>query len=208
MKKCLSKINTKTICSKKGFTLIEVIVVIGIMLIITGLTLFDGSRLNSSVSLSNTTYELGLMIRDAQVSGLGSKVVSDSSITTLNQGIHFDMTTPEKFILFADSAPNNIYDSLEQTEIYNIENKRAGKILKICKISPDGKSCGNTISNLSIVFKRPNPEAYFYFKNGSSVEEHVGNIAINLGFTGPNPDCRSIVIYKTGAIQIDKSFCN
>jgi prepilin-type N-terminal cleavage/methylation domain-containing protein len=206
MKTCLSKINIKTINSKKGFTLIEIIVVIGIMLVITALTIFNSPKLNSGLALSNTAYELSLMIRDAQVSGLGSKLLEvDDGISTLNQGVYFDKTTPEKIILFADINKDNKYTVGEETEVYNINNVKAGNLLKICRIM-SGDNC-QSIQNLNIIFKRPNPEAYFHFTSSDGIDrEHVGNVAINLGF--PGDLCRSIVIYKTGAIQIDKSFCN
>ncbi len=60
--------------SQKGFTLAEMIIVIGIIGLISSITLFDSRKLNSNILLSNTAYEIGLIIRDAQVSGLGSKL--------------------------------------------------------------------------------------------------------------------------------------
>ena len=62
------------------------------------------------------------------------------------------------------------------------------------------------MSDLTIMFKRPNPEAYFYHTDNDQVTEYQGSVAINIGFDNGG-DCRSIVIYKTGAIQIDRSFC-
>ncbi len=62
------------------------------------------------------------------------------------------------------------------------------------------------IEKLDIIFKRPNPEAYFYMKavNGTAAE-YQGNVSINIGFEGG--ECKSVIIYKTGGIQIDKSLC-
>lgn len=190
---------------RKGFTLAELIIVIAIIAIISAITLFNNAKLNSSILLANTAYEISLIIRDAQVSGLGSKVFNNGVMaTTSNQGVYVNINEPNKIVFFADKNKDDRYtvSALEENQIYNIENKRAGKILKICKIS--GSNC-QEISELNILFKRPNPESYFWYTDGGSLTSHNGSVVINVGFE--DGDCRSILIYKTGAIQIDKNFC-
>jgi prepilin-type N-terminal cleavage/methylation domain-containing protein len=197
--------------TQKGFTLIELIVVVAIIAVISALSLFNSSKLNSSVLLSNTAYEVGLIIRDAQVAGLGAKVISGNVggttvATTSNQGIYFDIKKPEQVVFFADLNRNNTYDEQsEQSQIFKIENKRAGKILNICKTTNNTLDCN--VENVNIIFKRPNPEAYFYPSDllDKSGQGHIGNIVINMGFT--DGECKSIIVYKTGAIQIDKTYC-
>ncbi|MBC7981973.1 prepilin-type N-terminal cleavage/methylation domain-containing protein [Candidatus Parcubacteria bacterium] len=188
--------------NQKGFTLVELMVVVGIIAVISALSLFNSSKLNSSVLLSNTAYEIGLIIRDAQVSGLGAKVLlNGGNATTSNQGVFFDKGTPEKIVFFADLDKNNTYNSGEESQVYNIENKRAGSIIRICEVN--GTNCDD-MYDLTVMFKRPNPEAYFYDTDHTSIGIQ-SNVVINVGFDGG--DCRSIIIYKTGAIQIDKSYC-
>lgn len=190
---------------KNGFTLVEIIVVIAIIATISALSLFNSGKLNSAVLLSNTAYEVSLIIRDAQISGLGAKVLLDGNVaTTSNQGVYFNIND-SKIILFADLSKNNGYNQGEESQIYNIENKRAGSILSIKKIPNSGDPVD--IQDLNIIFKRPNPEAYFYYTDTENnlLTEQYGSVAINMGF--PGGDCKSIIVYKTGAIQIDKSFC-
>lgn len=196
--------------NNKGFTLAELIIVIAIMAIISTLALFNSSKLNSSVLLSDTAYEIGLIVRDAQISGLGAKVLlSGGMATTTNQGVYFNMDKQETVILFADLDKGNAYSDGEDTQVYNIENKRAGKILSMCTIPGDSEGTDicdeSNISELNVIFKRPNPEAYFYVSDGVNPSEHQGSVVINIGFV--DGECKSIIIYKTGAIQIDKSYC-
>jgi prepilin-type N-terminal cleavage/methylation domain-containing protein len=198
--------NNKKQQKQKGFTLVELITVVSIISVISTLALFNSSKLNSAVLLSNTVYEVDLIVRDAQVAGLGARVMSvtgESGIaTTSNQGMYFNILEPEQIILFADFNNNNKYDQGEDSQVYNIENKRAGKILGFCEMNEES-TCSQEKNSLSVIFKRPNPEAYFYFNTG--LFDYKGNIVVNIGFEGG--DCRSMIIYKTGAIQIDKSFC-
>ncbi len=90
----------------------------------------------------------------------------------------------------------------DKNQTYNIENKRAGKVLSICKVAKDNICQG--VVDLNVVFKRPNPEAYFYTYGEQA--EFNGNTVVNIGFD--DGECKSIIIYKTGAVQIDKSYCN
>ncbi len=211
MNNFLLKLNKKIKKNKKGFTLVELIIVIAIMATITTLSIFNSSNLNSNVLLSNTAYEIGLIIRDAQVAGLGARVLSTNVegvnvATTSNQGIYFDITKPEEVVFFTDLDKSNKFESNEPNQVYAIKNKRAGKILSIYKLddtSPEGKTL---ITDLNILFKRPNPEAYFYYTENNDLTHFIGNVGVNIGFV--NGECRSVIIYKTGAIQIDKSFCD
>ena len=189
-----------------GFTLIEMIVVIAIIATISALSLFNSSKLNSAVLLSNTAYEIGLIVRDAQISGLGAKVMqSGVNATTSNQGVYFNpVVNDSQIIFFSDLNKSNKYEDGEESQIYDIENKRAGKIISICTIDSESAPCNvSNIVDLNIIFKRPNPEAYFY--HGSPLTQYSGSVVVNLGFDGG--ECRSIIIYKTGAIQIDKNYC-
>ncbi len=190
---------------KKGFTLVELMVVITIMAIVTSIVLFNNRDLNSSLLVSNTAYEINLLVREVQTYGLGV-VGTDNTSTgfTYGQGVHFDMVTPDQVISFADKDDNKAYSGpSENIHVYKLNTERAGSLLSICTVDVGG-IC-NTLSGgtgVDVVFKRPNPEATFTV----SGLEIGGPVVINLGFS-TNKMCRSIIIQKTGSIQINQQYC-
>lgn len=198
---------------KKGFTIVEMIVVVAIMALVTTLVLFNNNQLNSAILVSNTAYEIGLIVRESQVAGLGVQATNEGFSSS--HGVHFDISDPYKVISFADKNKNGIYDQEqgEMTQEYTITNKRAGAILGMCQESSLSTSttlycyANNTDYTTDIVFNRPNPEAFFKIRDTSEAEptEYSGAIVINVGFI--NNICRSIIVEKTGAVSIDQIHC-
>lgn len=199
---------TKEICKrvKNGFTILELMIVISIMAVITSIVLFNNRDLNSSILVSNTAYEINLLIREAQAYGLGVRGIGDTSSSfSYAQGVFFDLVTPDQVILFSDTDGNGTFtqNSNEEIQVYNLDTKRAGTILSLCR--PTGVDTCEPLesSSLAILFKRPNPESLF--KIGTS--DSNGPVVINTGFTGVQGMCRSIIVQKTGAIQVSTEYC-
>ncbi len=202
----------------KGFTLIEMIVVVAIIAIVSTLVLFNNAKLNSAILVSNAAYEIGLIVRESQVAGLGVKASGAGEFTS-SHGVHMDMSEPNTVVMFADKNSNGIYDEVggEMTQEYVINNSRSGSILGLCKKSDlsaitsnycTGVGSGvNTQQSLDIVFTRPNPEAFFKTRLLATdpFVDYVGAVVINVGFEGDI--CRSVVIEKTGAVEIDTTHC-
>ncbi|MEN9604941.1 MAG: hypothetical protein RJB39_626 [Candidatus Parcubacteria bacterium] len=187
---------------QKGFTILELLIVIAIMAILTTIILFNSHGLNSSVLVSNTAYEIGLMVREAQVYGLGVRATENTTTGfTYSQGIHLDISKPNQITLFSDKDGNGQWSgATEDIQMYTISKDRAGQILSLCVVT-DG-SC-TVVSTADILFKRPNPEAFFVTSPASA----GSSVVANLGFTPGNGQCRSIIIQKSGAIQIDRTYC-
>jgi len=212
-------LNTSRVKKQKnrGFTLVEMMVVLAIMITITAIVLFNNAKLNSAILVSNAAYEVGLIVRESQVAGLGVKAAKTAggvSAFTSSHGLHLDVSDPSKITLFADLIKNGQYDAGEMTQEYLMPTKRSGTILAICGKTVDSAGvCSPTntsftsVASADIIFTRPNPEAFFKIRtvSGSAVTDFSGALVINVGFQ--NDVCRSITIEKTGAVQIDTAFC-
>ena len=204
--------------NRGGFTLIEMLVVLAIIGVITGIMFSSQSSFNKSLVLANTAYDIALTIRSAETFGLGSR--ASGNITNVGYGVHF--TKGNSFILFADTDPSpnssNCHnlppsgnssapdakpgdckytvgnDSLIQT--YTIGNGMT--VSGLCADS----TC--SISSLDIVFARPNPDA-FIRANG------VGTTAYSkacITITSSQGGSHYITVTTAGQINASASSCS
>jgi len=121
-----------------------------------------------------------------------------------SQGIHFDSSpsTANEVILFSDKDNNGRWTgATENIQAYTINKDRAGSILSLC-VTTGAPGC-TEVGSADILFRRPNPEAVFYV----SPDPGATSVVVNLGFVPGSGDCRSIIVQKSGSVQIDKTYC-
>jgi prepilin-type N-terminal cleavage/methylation domain-containing protein len=140
-----------------GFTLIEMLVSIGIFVMVTTIAVYNHGRFNSSVLLTNLAYEIALSVRQAQFYGITVKAPSSSTLFDSGFGVHF-VSNATNYILFEDkTSVNNFYDSGEMLETFNI--KKGNKIGKICLTLTSGGTVDCSLTSVDISFIRPNPDS-------------------------------------------------
>lgn len=185
----------------RGFSLIELLVVMGILVIVTSLTLTNNARFGGAVLLQNLAYDMALSVRQAQVYGI-SVYSFGASNYSVGYGMHFDMSNPATYVLFADAvARNGLYDQGELVEATNIG--RGYKIKSLCATRNNNEQCFDT---MDILFKRPEPDAHITARNGegqSCIEnsnqcQEKGRITIE----SPRGDELNIVVEATGQIAV------
>lgn len=197
-----------------GFSLIELMVAVGIFVLISMVVLVNHSRFNSSVLLGSLAYEVGLSIREAQVFGLSVRGTATGGIEPLQfdfgYGVNFKIASPTEYILFSDIYPtlnpNRRYEVQDQT----VQTYRLGKghyISKLCGTSSSGvEYCSdsplesNRINSLDIVFVRPNPDARITSDRTTHGEYSSGRIVVS----APGGETREVHIQSTGQISIQR----
>lgn len=181
----------------RGFTLLELLVVMGIMLLITTLILARHSQYNGTVLLRNLSYSVGLSIRQAQVYGLSGRSVGGAVATRF--GVYFTAANPTQYVLFTDQNNNAAYDSGEDIEVFTL---RAGyAISNLCANTGVVEKCSGLgdIDRLTILFTRPHPDARFV--TNVTNDTYVDATVTLLSSQGAT---RQVTVTTTGQIAVQQ----
>lgn len=171
--------------SSAGFTLIEILVVLAIIVIITGIVIFNTSFERQNSALLRSAQKLSLDLRRAQSFALSSKVFKTSGVPC-GWGVHFNGVGSNSYIIFADLAVNQncsdrdfvkVASSSEDFETINLESG----------ITINGLS--NGISD--VVFTPPDPIVTFTPNQAST----------SVTLINKNSSTRVVTINKTGFIS-------
>jgi prepilin-type N-terminal cleavage/methylation domain-containing protein len=140
-----------------GFTLVEMIVVVAIITLISALVLTRTSQFDNATLLKSVAYDVALSIRQAQ--NYGINVRGQEGNFDNPYGIYFEeQEGTTTYIFFRDLNDDNVYTAGEALDAYKLG--RGFSIGRICDFSGTTPSCGGTTQpNVSVVFKRPNPDA-------------------------------------------------
>jgi prepilin-type N-terminal cleavage/methylation domain-containing protein len=155
-----------------GFTLIELIVVVAVITIITALVLFSQNKFNSATLLRSLAYSVALSISEAQ--SYGTSVRGTTSINFApSYGVYFDTSdlslSPQQYFIFADSGnggggpSDGQYETGEGLPAELVPKNYV--ISQFCAVTAVGQDCypssptGQSLTSLTIYFKRPNPDA-------------------------------------------------
>jgi prepilin-type N-terminal cleavage/methylation domain-containing protein len=191
----------------RGFTLLELLVTIGIFILMTSLLLANQRRFSNTLELSNLAYDVSLTIRQAQTYGFGVKVVGAANFDNY-YGVHFDRATPTKFIVFSagiktDKSIDPYVANAATDKTYTL--KSGYTITGFCSIPTGQTTCDSvntTISKIDVAYQRPNPDAIIKFYNaaGQSVTSDASHIRITL--QAPSGKQKYIDVYKSGQIAV------
>lgn len=182
----------------RGFTLIELMVVMAIITVISVLVLARYGQFNGVVLLRNLAYDIALTVRQAQVYGISGKV--GTGAVGVQYGVYLTSATPTQYLLFADNNGSGTYTAGEEIEIYTV---RPGySVYNFCGDLPSGSPhCSRTgdITNMTLLFRRPDPDAL------------IKTSALGSGYTqariiarSPSGDTRTITITAVGQISIQQ----
>ena len=184
-----------------GFTLIELMICVAIMMILSSVIIFNHKGFNDNLEITNLSYQVGLALRQAQVYGVSTRDFKGGATQAdrfnTPYGVHFDLSKPAEYIFFADANKNGIYDiPPTDTILETVAIGRGNKISKICKKISTDTTCSLNIAD--ITFTRPEPEPIFSV-NGV-LGTTISTVAICL--TSPGGRYKKISVYNTGQISI------
>lgn len=204
--------NDSRLMTTSGFTLIELLVVVGIMIIISALMLANNNRFGGRILLENLGYDMALTVRKAQIFGISVQSTGGGNFGAA-YGMHFSMSTPKAYVLFADSAPRNgAYGAGEDVQSFSIS--RGYQIEKLCTPAGTDISTCNSVSQLDILFKRPEPDAWISINNDPCLTAAAGNTyaaifgkcqaSARVGLIAPSGDRVNFVVDLNGQVSVNK----
>lgn len=186
---------------QRGFTLVELLVTIGIFIFMTSIVLAKYRSFNTNSDFANAVEGIVLSLREAQVYGVGSKtagvVTCGSPASTFNcaYGIYMSKANYENgaYLIFIDADENGLYNFGTDPIVKMIDLWGPSKIW----IS-DIKVNGIAANTLAVTFKRPNPDAKINGVPGNT----QASITISKVTDGGNINSNTINIISTGQLWI------
>lgn len=141
---------------KRGFTLIELTVMVGIFSVIVSVVLTNYRGFIVNANFSNASESVIIALREAQVYGVATKksaVVCGTLDFACAFGVHVDTTNRNSFTVFADANDNKIYDAPGE-KVETVDFPLGTSIQSL--------SCAPIVcsTRLDVTFRRPNPDAF------------------------------------------------
>jgi prepilin-type N-terminal cleavage/methylation domain-containing protein len=205
----------------RGFTILELMVSLAIIVIITAVVMFNQNNLSEQISLTNLVSDISLRIRQAQVYGISVKEFNPSasqfSFDTA-YGVDFNIGSTNfsnaGYYLFADLNGDGYYDGTytwsppacttgATSECIAWNSLPGGNtITKLCVIPASGPGIC-TLKRLAITFLRPSPSANMVFWDSTgAINPYTGYLGAEIVVTSPHSLTQTIIVYTTGQISI------
>lgn len=208
----------------RGFTMVEMLVSLGIILVITTIVLLSENTFNKNLVLVDTAYTVAFTLRQAQSFGLSSR---KSGVTqNAGYGVHFVNNSLTSYRLFADTTPaspgsgqggmcpghsvssglearpgNCLYDGIsESVTVYNLN--KGFKVSRFCGVDTGGQTrcSGGYLDSLTVSFLRPSTQAVMLGTRAGALVELV---SARIHVTSPDGmQERCISVSKVGQIAV------
>lgn len=185
-----------------GFSLVELLVVTGILTLITGLMLISNTRFGGTVLLENLAYDVALSVHEAQVYGISVRRYGSDNFE-VGYGVHFSMSSPTSYSLFGDADVDGLWSAGEDVAPSPYSIERGYHIAKLCVPAGDDTESCNSVTQLDIIFKRPEPDA-FISANGDSgiLDPNDLEESARIILRSPRDDETSVVVEIAGQISV------
>ena len=200
---------------KKGFTLVELLVSLSIMLLIITAVILSQSKYTARAALKNVATDISLSLRQAQVYGTSVKeFIPGSSEFNTAYGITFNTTlgpVSNGYIFFGDrGSRNGIFDgswsncpadgSTECVQKTNFQSNIS--ISDLCIIRSNGADMCS-LGRVDITFVRPSTESNIVAFNAGGQTLPMNNVVgARVEIESLTGETYSVVVYTTGQISV------
>jgi len=183
-----------------GFTLIEMMVVLAIMIMISTLTLTNYRQFGGKILLSNKAYDVALSIREAQVYGISARFQNDTTFQSIPVGMSFNLNNSNtEYFLFRDSsAEDGIFNTGGLEQLSKLTLPTGFVFKELCYTDGGTKDCG--INRIDVTFKRPESDALI------RVGGHSANTydSFRIVLESHQGDTMTILVEASGQISVQR----
>ena len=184
-----------------GFSLMELMVVLGILAIINMMIFASYPEFSQRMALKRTSEEIALIARQAQAYALGIKRSASGGDNYFGFGVRFDTGNPKSLILFTDLDNGKTYNDVgELFQKFTIDTGDVIYNLETC----DSMSCG-LISNstLDIVYPRATYMATITANSSINISNpSYARVTIKSPRGNENRNKKYIEIWANGQISV------
>jgi len=169
---------------KKGFTLIEILIVMSIIFLLSAVVFIGRSDGEKRLALDRTAYQLAQDLREIEQMAMSAEEFTCKKNVTYSFGIRFSTKKKEKnsYIIFAD-CNNDHKRGKGDKDIRKVSLEKGVEISALVPASP-----------LSIVFEPPDPRVYI----AQGVWNKEAQITLSFG-----SDTKKVKINSAGRIAIE-----
>jgi prepilin-type N-terminal cleavage/methylation domain-containing protein len=196
--------------STSGFTLIELITVVALVLIVTSALLLVRPRADQQTVLRNTATEVVLFMRQAQAYGSGVRSAGTGQFQH-DYGVSVHNSSNTQFNMFSeamDAFPKRNVHMDGATQLLSTLDLAGTRVTieRFCLREGMTLRCSNSgppMNHLGIVFRRPSLDARIFGRTGGGVgTEVIGNYAFICLARAGSTQRMKIEVFQTGLMQV------
>jgi prepilin-type N-terminal cleavage/methylation domain-containing protein len=190
----------KLIIKNQGFTLIEMLVSMSIMLTMTGLFLAGYHSNNQQADLNSAAQQLVSDIKLVENFALGAKK-NDGSMPIGGWGIYLNNTSDnDKYLIYADDNPSNDHQYAGDT-IYRTVKLPNG--ITIADNANNGLVVNNNSGNrLSLSFLAPDPTSFINRHSGSDSYDVLTHGEAKIKLVNKAGQSKTVLVNFFGMAQV------
>jgi prepilin-type N-terminal cleavage/methylation domain-containing protein len=200
---------------ERGFTLVELMVTIGIMVAILTVILFNQRSYTEAIALNNLADNISITLSQAQAYGIAVREVTTGSAdfnTAYGVAFSADPNFRNSFIFFADRDGNGAYSSGWDCPIggnseclEKVTFSHGNYIEDVCRVRNNPSNPYQCPMNrVDVSFLRPNaePRIMVFNPGGNLMDYDPDFIGVRISLRSVAGFTRSILIYYTGQISV------
>lgn len=184
-----------------GMTYVELIVVLSIFSIVSGVVIFDYGRFQSKVNLKNLSNDIALKIVQAQKDAMSGLLATGASPSWKPAyGVYFNITDSNKrFFYIKDLDNGDDYDGSSGCTSECMDNIAITGGNTVSAFSVTGTGSCTSITSMTIVFTRPDSSAKITTNQPACTQISYAEITLS----SPKAVTTKVKVYSSGRVQIN-----